>query len=902
MPVRNRVDAVLSPSPARHRSAGSGNLTSPTSTSSGALGATNATPASPLLAKGASTPDYRIAAGAAPTSNPVASPSAAARSVLPRSSSSPPIKYAPLFSDDDGTSTTTRPAKPGLSASAANKSPLSTPDAPRRGFLGVNVTLASIQSATSFTGSTMTASVGLAPKDAGTVTTALSASQLLAGNGEIPAIQLAASPAGRMMLSPNDDAAGVGMAQRNALSGSQINLKGAAAVAGVTVPGLTPNLSGGSLARSPSGQTRPSASHLPVPIKADDLVAHLSGHFLHTIMLDVQSSDTSSGGVQKRIIGATLKRDFFKHRAFRWYSTSAAATKSGTGTNNAKVAYDVVFKTSGVMERVGQTEFDPTFVIYDESGDRDETAYKVGKLLKQHRKELHVYYLVGGIERFVRTYPWFVDPRPAAVGKDGDNSAAATIHELRSRQAAILGGRLLTPSLILHRDGREVLMSKRWLADADPNLSSPSLDAVSTVMSPKDSVAADDVASPSSPEPPPGLNDASNAVDQSGENGLGVGLSLAEEKQLLDNETMGNAEQSTEGAEDMSTLLEDMSTLPEDMSTLPEDQPFLYLSGIRGATEPHLKHLKITHVLNITQHPHPSSMPDVEYLKIPLDDVPSARIDLHFQQALDFINSARAMPNGRCLVHCFAGVSRSTSLVLAYLMSAQGCTLAQAYHATFRSRPVIQPNEGFSKKLQKLEKELRGTRYPSLVYGWMSPNNTNFRDFIEFTMLHDDLQNKLNKRAASSAGMVRSESHKSSADTTASTPLTKAADGSSSGMVSSGSHKTISAGVSPNGSMLIPSSCLVSGTATGNALLVEVPSPAPSRHNSLSRNRSGSVGNAENAMGPPPGLPAFPTSSSKETAGAGSAKVGSVPRRRTSSPSPVVDLPLSVYSPSLGFK
>ncbi|KNE56300.1 hypothetical protein AMAG_02124 [Allomyces macrogynus ATCC 38327] len=883
MPVPSRVDAVLSPSPARHHSAGSGNLTSPASTSSGAMSTCSPAPPSPLLAKGTSTPDYRVAAGASasPAPNP-SSPGAAARSVLPRSSSSPPIKYAARFPDD--ASSAGSPSKPGklMPSATADKSPSSTPGSPRRGFLGVNVTLASIQSATSFTGSAMTPRLGLAPKEAGTATTALSASQLLAGKGEIPAIQLAASPAGRMTLSPNDDA-GVVVAQRNALSGSQINLKGAAA-AGATVSGLTPNLSGGSLARSPSGQTGPSASNLPVPIKADELVMHLSGHFLHTIMLDVQRSDTSSGGVQKRIIGATLKRDFFKHRAFRWYSTSSAASKSGTGTNNAKVAYDVVFKTSGVMERVSQTEFDPTFIIYDESGDRDESAYKVGKLLKQHRKELHVYYLVGGIERFALTYPWFVDPRPAAAGAAGENSAAAAIQELRSRQSAILGGRLLTPSLILHRDGREVLVSKRWLADADPNSSSPSLDAMSTVMSPKDSIAADEITSPSSPEPPPGLSDAG---DQSGENGVGVGLSLAEEKQLLDNETTGtdDAEQGTESA--------------EDVSTLPEDQPFLYLSGIRGATEPHLKHLKITHVLNITQHPHPSNMPGVEYLKIPLDDVPSARIDLHFQQALDFINSARAMPNGRCLVHCFAGVSRSTSLVLAYLMSAQGCTLAQAYHTTFRSRPVIQPNEGFSKKLQKLEKELRGTRYPSLVYGWMSPNNTNFRDFIEFTMLHDDLQSKLNKRAASSAGMMRSESYKSSADTTAPTPPAKV-DGSSPGMVSSGSHKSISPGVSPVGSMLITTSSLIGGTATGNALLVDVPSPTTSRHSSLWRNRSGSVGNAENAMGPPPGLPAFPVSSSKEGA-ATTALVGSTPRRRTSSPSPVVDMPLS-YFPSLGFK
>lgn len=55
-----------------------------------------------------------------------------------------------------------------------------------------------------------------------------------------------------------------------------------------------------------------------------------------------------------------------------------------------------------------------------------------------------------------------------------------------------------------------------------------------------------------------------------------------------------------------------------------------------------------------------------------------------------------------------AGVSRSTTLVLAYLMKIEKMTLAEAYKHVKGIRPVIDPNYGFKQQLMDYEKSLFG--------------------------------------------------------------------------------------------------------------------------------------------------------------------------------------------------
>jgi len=85
-------------------------------------------------------------------------------------------------------------------------------------------------------------------------------------------------------------------------------------------------------------------------------------------------------------------------------------------------------------------------------------------------------------------------------------------------------------------------------------------------------------------------------------------------------------------------------------------------------------------------------------------DIPSENLYLHFDAAVDFIKTGIA--RGGVLVHCFAGVSRSSSCVIAYLMREHEMTYIDALQFVRKARPVVCPNFGFEKQLQEYEAEL----------------------------------------------------------------------------------------------------------------------------------------------------------------------------------------------------
>ncbi|MEQ2159606.1 Dual specificity protein phosphatase 22-B [Goodea atripinnis] len=56
-----------------------------------------------------------------------------------------------------------------------------------------------------------------------------------------------------------------------------------------------------------------------------------------------------------------------------------------------------------------------------------------------------------------------------------------------------------------------------------------------------------------------------------------------------------------------------------------------------------------------------------------------------------------------CLVHCLAGVSRSVTLVVAYIMTLTGLGWQDALAAVKVVRPCANPNLGFQRQLQEFE-------------------------------------------------------------------------------------------------------------------------------------------------------------------------------------------------------
>ena len=84
-----------------------------------------------------------------------------------------------------------------------------------------------------------------------------------------------------------------------------------------------------------------------------------------------------------------------------------------------------------------------------------------------------------------------------------------------------------------------------------------------------------------------------------------------------------------------------------------------------------------------------------------IDDVPTAPLHRYFARAHKYCAEALGS-DGRVLVHCMAGRSRSATIVAAHLMMAERISTAEALASIASKRPGIDPNAGFVEQLRAL--------------------------------------------------------------------------------------------------------------------------------------------------------------------------------------------------------
>lgn len=134
--------------------------------------------------------------------------------------------------------------------------------------------------------------------------------------------------------------------------------------------------------------------------------------------------------------------------------------------------------------------------------------------------------------------------------------------------------------------------------------------------------------------------------------------------------------------------------------------PTLFLSGADAPLNQALVSRKgITLIVNATLNHVCPIYPGVECVRVPVSDLPSARLSDHFDRVAERIHGNHA---GGTLVHCAAGMSRSPALVMAYLMRYRGVTLRQAHSWVQESRPYVRLNSGFWAQLLEYERRLYG--------------------------------------------------------------------------------------------------------------------------------------------------------------------------------------------------
>ena len=157
----------------------------------------------------------------------------------------------------------------------------------------------------------------------------------------------------------------------------------------------------------------------------------------------------------------------------------------------------------------------------------------------------------------------------------------------------------------------------------------------------------------------------------------------------------------------------------EDRDQLSKVQDDVYLTSWRGAEKSdELRRLGVTHFVCCMEEPcgqgeDSVAHPGFEVLTLILTDVESQEMTSAITRGVDFMTEA-CRSGGKVLVHCAAGISRSTTTVLAFLMRTRGMTLINAFALTRNKRPVVWPNDGFMSQLANLEMQVTEREKPSI--------------------------------------------------------------------------------------------------------------------------------------------------------------------------------------------
>lgn len=89
-----------------------------------------------------------------------------------------------------------------------------------------------------------------------------------------------------------------------------------------------------------------------------------------------------------------------------------------------------------------------------------------------------------------------------------------------------------------------------------------------------------------------------------------------------------------------------------------------------------------------------------KYLQLEISDAATQNLITLFPQVKQFIDQAILREDGKVLVNCMSGISRSPAFVVAYLMEATGMDYDVVYRYVQNKRFCMNPNPGFRHQLE----------------------------------------------------------------------------------------------------------------------------------------------------------------------------------------------------------
>lgn len=130
----------------------------------------------------------------------------------------------------------------------------------------------------------------------------------------------------------------------------------------------------------------------------------------------------------------------------------------------------------------------------------------------------------------------------------------------------------------------------------------------------------------------------------------------------------------------------------------------LFVGSVESLTSPILEKHGITHIVSLFDDASKKQkrVRDDKVLTIDMDDVCSQELTSIRETIIPFISKASS-DGGKVLVHCQAGVSRSATVVAAFLILTRGMNFSSAMSLLRTRRPCVAPNFGFELFLRGLK-------------------------------------------------------------------------------------------------------------------------------------------------------------------------------------------------------
>lgn len=128
---------------------------------------------------------------------------------------------------------------------------------------------------------------------------------------------------------------------------------------------------------------------------------------------------------------------------------------------------------------------------------------------------------------------------------------------------------------------------------------------------------------------------------------------------------------------------------------------FLYLGSQDCCEQRIIEHYNIEYILSVGVDA-PLKYPYINHKFVECLDIPEWKIETLLCDSIEFLKSGISQ-SSNVLVHCNAGVSRSATVVIAYLMLVENFNYIEAYDYVKQARNCINPNLGFVKQLQSLK-------------------------------------------------------------------------------------------------------------------------------------------------------------------------------------------------------